>query len=43
MTIVAERMITQVVIPGAEQMLMGPFGETYEIYRETTARPIAGL
>ena len=39
----AEVMITQVVIPGDEQMLMGPFGEAHEMYHETTARLIAGL
>ena len=43
MTTVAGVMTTQFVIPGDVQMLMGPFGEAYEIYRETTARPIAGL
>jgi protein-S-isoprenylcysteine O-methyltransferase Ste14 len=39
----AEVMITQVVIPGDERMLMEPFGEAYEIYRVTTARLIASL
>jgi hypothetical protein len=39
---VAEVMTTQPIIPADKQMLMGPFGEGYEIYRETTARLIAG-
>jgi len=43
MTIVAEVMITQFVIPGDKQMLMGPLGIAYGIYGETPARLLAGL